>query len=101
MSSKMRNSEYVVRNDAYIEAEKASGMSREDFYRAAKSRAMSVQFPELARFGQGGQLIARQGGWERWTNGQDPIWSTYKGSVEWKGSTSGLLAEIVKAKVNC
>lgn len=91
--SKMRDCEYVVRNDAFVAAEKASKMAREEFYKAVKAVAMNVQFPELRKFGQGGQLRARSGQWERWTNGQDPIWSTYKGNVEWKGSPDGLLAE--------
>ena len=92
--SKMRNSEYVVRNDVYVEAENLSGMNKKDFYSKVKSRAMSVEFPELARSGQGGQLIAHKNKWERWTNGQDPIWSTYHGSVEWKGTAEQLLTQI-------
>ena len=69
-------------------------MSRDEFYRTIKSAAMKVKFPELQRLGQGGQLITRFEQWERWTNGQDPIYSTYHGNVEWKGTAGQLLAQI-------
>lgn len=89
--SYMRDCEYVESNDAYKEAEKLSALPPEEFYEAVKEKARQVLF-QMERHSVG--IIGRNGRWERWTNGQDPIWSTYHGYVTWKGTAVELLSEI-------
>lgn len=88
----MRDCEYVERNEAYKEAEKIMGVSREDFHAMVKGKALQVPF-KMGRHNSS-QTIGQNGQWERWTNGQDPIWSTYHGYVTWKGTAEQLLQEV-------
>lgn len=90
--SYMRDCEYVERNGAYKEAESRSGLSKKDFYAMVKEKARQVPF-EMRKHNLS-QTMGNNGQWERWTNGQDPIWSTYHGYVTWTGTAEQLLQEV-------
>ena len=92
--SKPRKCGHVVMNRAFKEAAKAANMEWEPFYDSVKTHVLNVDFPSLKKHHIGSGVSARAGQWERWTNGQDPIWKSYRETVTWKGTAQELLQEL-------
>lgn len=101
--SRMRDCEYIDYQNGFsplvVAANELGLKISGDNYQAIKHHIQESCDFDMGRIPGSNHTTGRDisGMWERWTNGQDPIWATYNGDVSFVGSVDDakkLLADL-------